>query len=192
MKPSLVWSTPRPRLRRTLEFALTMVVAGCCHPAAEPAPPPIKYELAPSTAAKEALVKNVLDKLEGKAIPGKASMMGQLLSKTLTERPPQDRGADKQNPSWEKADRFSDLVTEFNQNLVCKDDGCYSELTAGSGEKAVRINQFVTDFTTPLKRWSGWRFVSGMYEGSAIDAKANDQQRRMAVVVLKGRPWGRQ
>jgi hypothetical protein len=190
MKPDLVWSTPRPRLRRALEFTLALGVAGCCHPATEAPPPPIKFELVPTADAKKGLAE-VVERLEGKDILGKDSAMGRDLSATLGSQP--YRRENKQSAPTNKEDRFADLAGEFVQNLHCKDDGCYAELTAGSGEKAVRINQFVTDFATPLKRWSGWRFVSGMYEGSAIDQKMSaDRQRRMAVVVLKGHAWGAQ
>jgi hypothetical protein len=160
-----------------LQFALALAVAGCCHPAAEPPPPLIKFAPVPSAVAKEGFVK-VRDELKGEEVPANKSPIGQPLVATLNER--------------RKQNAYSDLEAEFIGKLRCKELGCYAELTADSPEKVVRINQFVTDSATPLNQWSGWRFVSGLYEGQAADQKqaGPDQQRRMAVVVLKGHAWG--
>jgi hypothetical protein len=179
MKPSLALSAPRSSLRRTLELVAALAVAGCCHPAAEQPPPPIKFTPVPTAVAKDGFVK-VRDGLKGEDVPGEKSPIGQALVKTLSDRRQQTV--------------YSELQDEFVKNLRCKDDGCYAELTAESPEKTVRINQFVTDQATPLSQWSGWRFVSGLYEGPATDQKqpSTDRSRRMAVVVLKGHAWGRQ
>jgi hypothetical protein len=175
MKPSLNWSAPRPRLRRALELMLALAVTGCCHSKSEPQPPAEKFVPTPSGAARTGASK-LLERLKGPDVKGPQHPIGKAMLATLDER---------RVPSV-----FSKLEGEFISNLECRELGCYAELTVENAEKALQINEFVTNAGSPLGQWTGWRFVSGLYEGSARTDKP-DQQRRMTVVVLNGKPFAR-
>jgi hypothetical protein len=153
-------------------LAPVLAVSACCHTASEPTAPVEKFVPTPTAEARTGFEKVVAD-LKGEDLPGAKSPIGQSLVQTL-------RGGKIQN-------LFPELEEEFINNLHCKQLGCYAELIADSPAKAVKINEFVTDPRTPLGLWKSWRFVSGMYQGSAQGG--TDQQRRIAVVVLDRRPY---
>jgi hypothetical protein len=93
-------------------------------------------------------------------------------------------------PGDQKA--YPGLLDEFIVGLKCRQKGCYAELKAPTAERALQIGEFVTNTTSPLSAWSGWRYVSGLYVVDSKGAAAvnmSDDQRRMAVVVLNGKAW---
>jgi hypothetical protein len=99
----------------------------------------------------------------------------------------------KPRPGDEKA--YPGLVDEFVSGLRCRQKGCYAELKAATAERALQVSEFVTSTSSPLSQWSGWRYVSGLYVQDTKGAAAvnySDDQRRIAVVVLNGKPWGNQ
>jgi hypothetical protein len=176
MKPSLMWSAPRPGLRRTMQLMLAVAAAGCCHTPTEP--PAEKIVKVPSEKALGSFVK-VRDGLGDKEVPRTESEIGKGVEGAMNAYP-------------DPKHAFADLQTEFTKNMVCREKGCYAELVAATPEQVVRIETFATSPKSPMAMWSGWRFVSGLYESKA-DSKQragySDGQRRMAVVVLEGHRW---
>jgi hypothetical protein len=158
------------------ELILALAVSGCCHNPTESPPPAVPFVPVPTEAARAGF-EQVKKDLQGDEVDGDKSPIGQPLSMTL-----RDQGT--QHP-------FAEQQAEFIQKLRCRKRGCYAELIVDKPEKAVRINQFVTDSRTPLNRWSGWRFVSGLYDVPAAGQTTgySARQRRMAVVVLAGAPF---
>jgi hypothetical protein len=161
-------------VRVALALAPLVAVSACCHNAEPPMEP---YRKTPTKAAYAAF--NTVKKKLG-------DERGEEANKLMSRFRDAIGNVKRENAQGPKS-----LAEEFFEGLHCGSKGCYSEMVANTPERALAISNFATGHDSELARWTGWRYLSGLYLADGSDGQTVDdrpQERRLAIVVLDGQP----
>jgi hypothetical protein len=169
MEPSRRGVMRGPRLAQGMRVLSGLVplfaVTGCCHQPAAQEPATEYVEKKPSANAKAALdrVLVTLGGDEGQDPKRIGARLREALAAGSANSP-----------------RFKpDTVNAFVSGMKCRPLGCYTTFPAATREQHAAVNELVTSPESPLRHWTGWRYLSGLYEDG-------QKQRLLTVVLLDG------